>query len=158
MDYSILSHVRLAREAVPFKTMHGPAEKFHSCKPPAPAKYFGGIAFGCNVYLQCHVDEDFTLSIAQIHLKGKDTYRVDDNIVVYLCLAEDGIAVAMRPGDFVLFDATVPHCISSRCNAADSIMCVSMYLKTAFVGMNNNSIPLSNEQLVLATDYKELVN
>jgi hypothetical protein len=158
VDYNILSHVRHAREAVPFKTMHAPSAKFHQSKPPAPAKYFGGVAFGCNVYLQCHVDEDFTLSIAQIHLKGKDKYCVDDDIVVYFCLAEDGIAVAMRPGDFVLFDATVPHCISSRCNEADSIMCVSMYLKTAFVGFNNNSIPLSNEQRILATDYQELVN
>ena len=78
------------------------------------------------MYLQCHRDQDFTLSIAQIHLKGLDKYSVNDKIVVYFCSPTIGVAVALRPGDFLLFDATIPHCISSRSHKDDSIMCVSM--------------------------------
>ena len=146
VDYNILSHIRAARAAVPFKTMSAPNDKFENCKPPAPAKYFGGVAFGCNVYLQCHRNQDFTLSIAQIHLKGLDKYSANDKIVVYFCFPTIGVAVALRPGDFLLFDATIPHCISLQSHKNDSIMCVSMYLKTAFVGMSDNSITLTRSR------------
>jgi hypothetical protein len=32
------------------------------------------LAFGCNVFLRCHTNEDFTMSMAQVHLKGMDQY------------------------------------------------------------------------------------
>ena len=41
-----------------------------------------------------------------------------------------GAAVPLRPGDFLLFNALIPHCISSRCKQSDEVMCLSMYFKT----------------------------
>jgi hypothetical protein len=38
------------------------------------------------------------------------------------------------------------------------IMCVSMYLKSAAVGMNNNSLSLMSEQEVLAIRYQSCVS
>ncbi len=45
----------------------------------------------------------FTMSMAQIHLKGSEQYNVDDNVVVYFCFPMLGVAVQLRPGDFLLF-------------------------------------------------------
>jgi hypothetical protein len=29
---------------------------------------FNSVGFGINVYLRCHIDKDFTMSIVQVHL------------------------------------------------------------------------------------------
>jgi hypothetical protein len=71
---------------------------------------------------------------------------LDDDVVVYFCFPTIGVAVPLRPGDYLLFNARIPHCISSRCKFEDEVMCTSTYLKTAIVGMNNNSLPLTDEQ------------
>jgi hypothetical protein len=142
-DHSVLSHLELAKRVVPFKT-------FTSSRNDLPsnfhARYFGGIAFGTNVFLRCHTDADFTFSIIQVFLKGKSQYLLDDDVVVYFCFPTLGVAIPLRPGDYLLFNARIPHCISSRCKYEDEILCTSMYLKTAIVGMNNNDLPLTQEQ------------
>ncbi len=62
----------------------------------------------------------------------------------------------MKPGDFVIFDATIPHCISSRCHNSDEIMCVSFYLKSRVVGMNDNCMPLSRDQMNMSSFHDNL--
>jgi hypothetical protein len=69
-DSAVLSHVHHAHNGVPFQTMKLPHGNHTS-----PLKYYGGIAFGCNVFLQCHTNADFTMSFAQIFLKGKEFYH-----------------------------------------------------------------------------------
>ncbi len=49
-----------------------------------------------------------------------------------------GVAVALRPGDFFLFNPNEPHSISSCCSKEDDIFIISSYLKTAVVGLNDN--------------------
>jgi len=94
-------------------------------------KYYGGLAFGCNVFLRCHTDNDYTVSVVQIHLKGKVKYNIED----------DGVAVPLLPGEFLLFNALIPHFVLSRCRQAEEILSIAMYLKTSAVGMNNNQLP-----------------
>jgi hypothetical protein len=67
-------------------------------------------------------------------------------VVVYFCFPTIGVAVPLRPGDYVLFNATIPHCIYSRCKFEDEIVVTSTYLKTLVVGMNNNNLPLTQKQ------------
>jgi hypothetical protein len=152
-DNEVISHVFHAKQIVPFKTMNATitSDQPHS-------KYYGALAFGCSVFLQCHTDADFTMSMAHIHLKGKEQYEVDDNIVIYFCFPTLGVAVPLRPGDFLLFNALIPHCVSSRCRQIDEVMCVLMYLKSAVVGMNNNKLPLNSKQSALANRYNKLFN
>jgi len=119
----------------------------------ASAKFFGGIAFGSNVFLHCHTDQDFTMSILQVFCKDKSHYGVDDDVIVYFCFPTLGVSVPLRPGDYLLFNPLIPHCISSRCKYDDDIMCVSMYLKTAIVGMNDNSLELTPSQIKLADRF-----
>jgi len=146
-DHQVISHIHHAKKAVPFKT-------FTTTDPQhASAKFFGGIAFGSNVFLRCHTDQDFTMSISQVFLKGKLHYAVDDDVIVYFCFPTLGVSVPLRPGDYLLFNPLIPHCISSRCKYDDDIMCVSMYLKTAIVRMNDNSLELTPLQIKLADRF-----
>ncbi len=55
-DHQVVSHICHARMVVPFKTMLG-------------SKYYGGIAYGYNVFFCCHTNEDLTMSISQVFLK-----------------------------------------------------------------------------------------
>ena len=97
------------------------------------------------------------MSMAQIHLKGKDQYNVDDNIVVYFCFPTLSVAVPLRPGDFLLFNALIPHYVSSRCRQGDKVMSLAMYLKSAVVGINNNNLPVNSEQMTLAEKYHAIM-
>jgi hypothetical protein len=142
-EHSVLSHLQQAKKLVPFKT-------FTADRPKNPsafnAQFFGGIAFGTNVFLRCHMDADFTMSIIQVFLKGKSEYLSEDDVVVYFCFPTIGVAVPLCPGEYLLFNARIPHCISSRCKVEEDILVTSIYLKTAVVGMNNNDLPLTEEQ------------
>lgn len=153
-DQEVIDHLHVAKEVVPFKTMHAPNHR--TSKQFYHAKHFGAIAFGCNVFLRCHTDDDFTMSIAHVLLGGKKSYNLDDSVVVYFCFPTLGVAVPMRPGDFLLFNARLPHCISSRCCADDDIMCISMFLKTAVVGGNDNGKDLNDTQKYLSDLYRQL--
>ena len=152
-DHQVISHVYHAKQVVPFKTMN-----MSSCKKSSTLKYYGGLSFGCNLFLCCHIDDDFTMSMAHVHLKGKDQYSLADNVVVYFCFPTLGVAVPLRPGDFLLFNAQIPHCVSSRCKHTDQIMVLSMYLKTSVVGLNNNDLQLNTRQAILAQRYHSNVS
>ena len=114
------------------------------------------MAFGCDVFLRCHTDHDFTMSVVQLHLRGKDKYKINDDIVVYFCFPTLGVSVPLRPGDCLLFNALIPHCSSSRCEESNGIYIVSMYLKSLAVGLNDNQLPLNTKQSILAKRYPEI--
>jgi hypothetical protein len=81
-DDQVGSHTCHARMVAPFKTMSG-------------SKYYGGIAYGCNVFLCCHTNTDFTMSFSQAFLKGRNRYKIDDEVVVYFCFPTLGVAVPL---------------------------------------------------------------
>ena len=124
-EQEAIDHIRAAKDVIGFKTMHAPYALCNRKRIPH-AKYFGAIAFGRNVFLRCHTDDDFSYSIAHVLLGGRSSYQLDDDVVVHFCFPTLGIAVPMRPGDFLIFNARIPHCISSRSHAADDIMCISL--------------------------------
>ena len=140
-DHQVISHLHHAKNAVPFKTFT--PSNINSTS----SKFFGGIAFGTNVFLRCHTDQDFTMSISQVFVKEKSRYLLNDDIIVFFCFPTLGVAVPLGPGDYLLFNPLIPHCISSRCKQEDEIMCVSMYLKTAIVGLNDYLLPLTPEDV-----------
>ena len=139
-EHAVISNLFHARKLVPFNT-------FTSATTNYEADYFGSIGYGTNVFLRCHTDQDFTMSIIQVLLKGRTRYNLDDDIIVHFCLPTIGVAIPLRPGDYLLFNPKLPHCLSSRCAFEDEVISTSTYLKTAIVGMNNNDSPLTKEQL-----------
>jgi hypothetical protein len=100
------------------------------------ARYYNGLGFGINVYLRSHVDAYFTMSIVQANIDNHD-YANDDKIICYFAFPRIGVAVALRPGDFLLFNSHEP-----RCNREDDIFIISSYLKSAVVGLHDNSDPI----------------
>ncbi len=78
------------------------------------------------------------MSIVQAHTNNHD-YQVDNKILCYFAFPRIGMAVALRPGDFLLFNHQELHSISSHCRSEDEIFCISSYLKMGVVGLNGNS-------------------
>ena len=78
LDHQVISHIHHAKRLVPYRTMTSPSTK-------SPLKYFGGLAYGCNVFLPCHTDDDFTMSIVQIFLKDHTRCQIGDDIVTHFC-------------------------------------------------------------------------
>jgi hypothetical protein len=93
------------------------------------------------------------MSISQVFLKGKSEYHLHEDVAIYFFFSTLGGAVPLRPGDYLMFNALIPRCISSHCKLDNKIMCVSMYLKTSTVDMNNNNIMLTPTQSLLADKF-----
>jgi hypothetical protein len=148
VDSDVIAHIREARKLVPWETI-----QYSGATPSPNPSIFNGIAFGVNVFLRAHIDNDFTYSVIQVHVDCMN-YSSDDNIVCYFCFPCLGVAVPLRPGDFLLVNALEYHCLSSRVNADVDIFCVSSYLKTAVVGGNDNKRPLSEEEQMCLLAYE----
>jgi hypothetical protein len=146
---SAIRHIREARELVPWEGIRGTGDE------STRSSIYSGIAFGVNVFLRAHVDDDFTYSVIQVHVDDMD-YAFDDDVVCYFCFPGLGCAVPLCPGDFLLINALEPHCLSSRCRVDYNMFAVSSYLKTAVVGGNNNSTPLTSEELKCSSLYERI--
>ncbi len=116
MDTDIIRHISCARFWVGFETM----ELSPSLSHKKSARYYNGLSFGISVYLRSHIDWDFTISIVQPHIDNHD-YQVDDRILCYFTFPRNGTAVALWPGDFLLFNPHKLHSISSRCKSGDKM-------------------------------------
>ncbi len=137
MSTEIIRHVTCAWSRVSFKMM----EPSILLTNKTSMRYYNGLGFGINVFLRTHTDKDFTMSIVQAHIDNYD-YQAQDKIICYFAFPRIGIAVALRPGNYLLFNPQEPHSILSRCNKEDEIFCVLSYLKTSAVGLNDNSNPI----------------
>ena len=108
---------------------------------------FSAIATGLNAYLCQHVDEDSFWSTTFIHcddtkmLEWNQKYKLNLPVACYFVFGKLGRAVALRPGDILIFHPCVTHSNSSRTDFFEDnkidIYCSSMYLKTRVVGGNN---------------------
>jgi hypothetical protein len=85
----------------------------------APSRcIFGSLASGKNHYLNTHMDEDFFYSLTTVPSAYRlrediDRYWIDVEVCKYFTFPEQGIAVALRPGDILLINPQYQHCISS---------------------------------------------
>jgi len=116
---------------------------------------FNAVAFGVNVFLRAHMDQDFTYSVIQAHVSEK--YDVNDAVVCYFCFPALGVAVPLRPGDFLLINALEYHCVSSRCDSDKDVFVLSCYLKTAVVGGNDNKRKLNAAEEESLAKYDEVL-
>lgn len=154
-----LFHVieRLSLEHIPFDEVQGfsAAKNMGGWKafPTAKdmdkrTKVFASMSSGLNVFLPVHKDMDFFYSTTTVIKRGLP--KMDDAILNYFCFPEQGVCVALRNYDILLFNPQKMHCVSSRKDPsndkANDIYCVSFYLKTAVVGGNDNTLDLTVEQ------------
>jgi hypothetical protein len=111
---------------------------------------YGSLASARNYYLNSHTDGHFFYSLKTrasaygLRQDILDRNSMDAKVCNYFMFAEQGITVALRPGDMLLFNPTYQHCLSSCTSLYENkdVFCLSLYLKTAIVGKNDNNIPL----------------
>jgi hypothetical protein len=49
-----------------------------------------------------------------------------------------------------MFNALISHAVSSKCKFDDEIICVSIHLKTAIIGLNSNDLEFPPAQKFLS--------
>ncbi|CAB9500930.1 expressed unknown protein [Seminavis robusta] len=104
------------------------------------SKLCAAFAMGKNCYLNAHTDVDAFLSINMAIPKDlSDDVWKDGAILNYWCFPALGFCIPLRCRDILIFNPLESHCISSRCNDQRDEYNVTMYLKTAVVGGNDNS-------------------
>ena len=96
------------------------------------------VAFGRNVFLCLHRDEDFALGVVQV-IGEEDGEGVSDEVLAYFCFPTLGRCIAMRSCDCVVFNADLDHCISSRVRGEKNMHCVSFYMNHLIPGGKDNS-------------------
>ena len=155
-DTNEIRSITNARQSVPFQTMGMELASHHVGGMPIPHadcyEVFGAMAFGQNLHLRCHVDDDFTHSIVAVHVGGIK-YQRNDAIVVYFCFPRLGLAVPLRPGDALIFNPREEHAISSRCDNSVKVYTISFYLKTSVVGLNDNKLKMTRDQEIVLNEF-----
>ena len=156
--YIDTDQIRLIREAITLvdaKTFTIPSRKVNlQTRDAKSSRIYGAFASGVNVYLNSHSDKDFTYCATSIHMR--EEYTLTHKIVAYFAFPKLGLAIPLRPGDVLFFNPKEEHCISSRCDNKDDIYCMSLYLKSDNIGLNDNSIPLSQTEELLLNQYNTL--
>ena len=71
------------------------------------------------------------------------TQWLSDDICYYFVFTEYGVAVALCPGDVLLFNPLAYHSVTTLVSLENEVWCCSLYLKMGVVGKNNNSMPLT---------------
>jgi hypothetical protein len=94
-----------------------------------------------NTFLSSHTDDDLfysilTLALAHALREEIDRYKLDVDVSNYFVFAEQGIPIAMRPGDMLIFNPKYHHCLSSWASAYENedVFSLLLYLKLAIVG------------------------
>jgi hypothetical protein len=127
--------------------------KWRSIKGCGPGSIWPSFSQALNTYLSVHTDDDFFYSLMTTACSHAlrddiDQYKLHAEVSNYFVLPEQGIAVALRPGDMLIFNPKYHHCLSSRTCAYQNkdVYSMSLYLKSAVVGKNDNSIPINDKE------------
>ena len=143
-------HIRLIKHAIDLInpcTFSTPSCNNHS-------DIYAALASVRNGYLVTHTDQDMTYGSITIHMRA--TYQLTDKVVAYFNFPCLGISIPLRPGDVLFFNPREPHCISSRCNNADEIYLLSLYIKSNLFGLNDNDMDLLPGEVILVNEYNKI--
>jgi hypothetical protein len=133
----------------------------HSNEQSMYSFIWSSIAMSFNYISQAHIDEDSFLSALVVNhrfsnLKTQNQYDLIMKNAAHFIFPTLGIAVALKPGDVLLFNPLVPHCVSQRTEyyKSEEVYLTSFYLKNKQISLNDNSIELS-EECELKSDFME---
>ena len=122
------------------------------CQKAINYTFMPSASFGSNNLLPLHTDEDMFLSIIHVYAKSdtchndnQSAYMLKSDVAKYFTF-NDGTSIAMPSGDILVFNPTIPHCVSSNTDrySHDEVFCVSHYFKSLIAGRNNNKIKFRN--------------
>ena len=118
---------------------------------PTTSNFYGAYACGMHVFLQAHNDNDLTYSAVSPYMRSPSL--INDCPVVHFSCPRFDIVIPLRPGNVLFFNPKEPDCISSRSHTEDNFYCLSLYLKSANIGLNNNDKPLTPSEASLLAVY-----
>ena len=110
------------------------------------------VSVASNHLSALHVDKDFFFSYltARSECTGKSDLnsKAEPSAAHHFMFPTIGYAVSIRPGDIIIFNPTIPHCCSHKLVEYENVTVYlsSFYVKTAHIGGNDNSRPLTKEQ------------
>ena len=84
----------------------------------------------------------------------KDKFGLDE-VAQHFCFPSLGFAVGLRPGDVLIFNPHVHHCLSEKSEAffGDNVHVSTCYLKTKHVSKNDTFAKLTeDEKKILAEE------
>ena len=142
---SVVRAMEMVKEERKFPTMcSNVGEHSAKCKETS---FFASVASAKNYCSPAHIDDDFFLCMLTIHTDRKEVMK-NMNVAQYFCFPEVGVAIALRPGDMLIFNPRHPHCVSLReiFYEKEDSYCTSFYLKTDIVSGNNNEEELTDRE------------
>jgi hypothetical protein len=131
-----LCQIKAAKQLVGWETI-GPKEG-HGV--------YAALASSIDYYAPPHTDDDYFLSLHLVDTKTETgEYKFDMEIAHFFCFPELDYAVALRPGDELIFYPLVEHCFVEREESYEdtAVHVITCHLKTSNVGLNDNNIPLT---------------
>jgi hypothetical protein len=141
-----LRGIRVSKDLLQWSEMQG----------SGPGSVLPSFSAALNTCLCLHTDEDFFYSVlmtasTRALKEDIDQFKMDADVSNYFVFAEQGIAVAVRPGDILVFNPKYHHCSSSRAldYENEDVFSMSLYLKSAVVGKFNNTLPLNETEMKL---------
>ena len=91
------------------------------------------------------MDEDFFYSVVTVQTEKRDgsLYVMSDDICYYFVFTKYGVAVALCPGDMLLYNSVAYHSVMTLVSPQNEVWCCSLCMKLGVVGKNDNSMPLT---------------
>ena len=143
----------VAKQFFPFRTFPGRGNHDSSCHA------FSSIATALNVCLNSHTDDDsFYGVVTTLDADPLKSPQLDDDVALYFTFPTLGLAIALRPGDILIFNPAIYHSVSSRCDKNKNIWCTSLYTKNAVVGGNDNSQAIETKQREAIDIARSMIN
>jgi hypothetical protein len=117
------------------------------------------VALSTNMQPCAHTDADFGLTVAQFFVLSQEAnqslldrlvpnHDYNAKPVVHFMFPTYRYAVAIRPGDVLIFNPKVYHCCSAKLCGYETfdLNVMTMYSKAAVIGKNNNNLQLTYAQ------------
>jgi hypothetical protein len=136
----------VANDYIKSKKLHGIQMaklilKWRSIKGCGPGSIWPSFSQALNTYLTAHMDNNFFYSLMTTACSHAlrddiDQYKWHAEVSNFLVFPEQGIKVALRPGDMLIFNPKYHHCLLS-CTCAyqnKDVYSLLLYLKSAVVG------------------------
>ena len=91
---------------------------------------------------------DFDMLVSMFNANIEMMYSENDAICQYFCFPEFVFCVAIRPGDWLVFNPLTYHCVTQNLLTykGENVHVSSCYLKTSYVSDNDKSIPLTEQE------------
>jgi len=105
---------------------------------------YAGFNVSSGTFHNVHLDKDFGYSTVVLFDPVHET-QDDDTIVRYFCFPRLGVAIGLRVGDVIIFNAREYHCSSSM-SVDRQVFAFAGYVKTAHVGGNDTKVTLTQCQ------------